>query len=193
MTKAKSILAWHWLPQNGKLTHDLNNSTMIVGETRSLPASQRVVLCTSGFHASYKALDALYYARGPLLCRVQLWGNIKSDGYYSGYPKLVARHRRVLWAIDASYTLHQLSIKLLKDLNNQAPNSIIADKIAKKQAWLSGKLPKYAVRLNWDSGLEDHLLSKKTSDFYLYINNHITEQEFLDQLRKDMQLPTVLS
>ena len=56
-----------------------------------------LVMCASGLHASRHPFDALAYAPGPLLCRVQMDGEtVEQD------DKLVSRRRRILARIDAT-------------------------------------------------------------------------------------------
>ena len=57
-------------------------------------------ICEHGMHASVRAYDALLYARGPVICRVRIWGDVKSQP-----DKIVALHREVLWMADASAAL----------------------------------------------------------------------------------------
>jgi hypothetical protein len=56
--------------------------------------------CVSGLHASPRVLDALAFAPGATLHRVELRGNVTPHG--DPVDKFVARERRVLWALDAS-------------------------------------------------------------------------------------------
>ncbi|HEX6972592.1 MAG TPA: hypothetical protein VF234_10280, partial [Limnochordia bacterium] len=45
-----------------------------VGETLTVPGP--VILCERGLRASVRAIDALPYAPGPIVCRVRLSGEI---------------------------------------------------------------------------------------------------------------------
>jgi hypothetical protein len=56
--------------------------------------------CVSGLHASPRVLDALAFAPGATLHRVELRGDVTPHG--DPVDKFVARERRVLWALDAS-------------------------------------------------------------------------------------------
>ena len=69
-----------------------------VGETLSVPGG--IVLCRHGLHASAYARDALAYAPGPILCRVQLSGQI-----VRGDDKAAASERTTLAMVDATRTL----------------------------------------------------------------------------------------
>ena len=55
-----------------------------------------LVPCESGLHASERLIDALSFAPGGTLHRVELRGDVTPhDG-----DKLVARERRILWSLD---------------------------------------------------------------------------------------------
>jgi len=54
-------------------------------------------MCERGLHASLHPFDALQYAPGPILCRVEVGGNI-----VQGDDKLVATRRRIIRRVDAT-------------------------------------------------------------------------------------------
>ena len=94
-------------------------------------------LCKKGLHASVKPLDALNYAPGSVVCRVECSGEvIRGDG------KLVCSRRKVLWAKDASRVLHEFAIwcaeRALEKVENPDPRSLEALKV--KKLWLDGKV-----------------------------------------------------
>ena len=91
------VLAWHWLPAMGQLGHG-DPRPVVVGET--LVHEGPVVLRESGLHASVRALDALRYALGPFIQRVEC-----SDLGEQHDDKLVCRKRKCLWMADATDTL----------------------------------------------------------------------------------------
>ena len=93
MPKAKGVLAWHFLREDGKLNY-LDKEPPPDGET--LVHSGEIELCSSGLHASKSLWDALSYAPGHVLCRVRMGGIIKN-----GDDKLVASERTILWRLDA--------------------------------------------------------------------------------------------
>ena len=55
----------------------------------------RVVMCESGLHASRHPFDALQYAPGPILCRVEC-----EDIFTEDDDKLVCRRRRIIKRVD---------------------------------------------------------------------------------------------
>src|SRR6185312_96641 len=93
--------AWHWVSED-KMTRYEPRVPVVVGET--LRVEPPIALCERGFHASIKALDALPYAPGPICCRVELSGEIKT-----GDDKIVATERKVLWMCDATNVLHEMA------------------------------------------------------------------------------------
>ena len=59
-----------------------------------------LVMCESGLHASERLIDALRYAPGSTICRVEVDGEILHDD-----DKLVAMRRRILWRVDGEAVL----------------------------------------------------------------------------------------
>jgi len=72
-----------------------DNSPLVIGKWYE--TDKDIELCSWGFHASEKPLDALYYAPGPYCSIVQLDGEI-----IEGYDKIVASRRRALVGFDAT-------------------------------------------------------------------------------------------
>jgi hypothetical protein len=97
-----SVIAWHFLPDDGKTQHDTPRIPVHVGQT--LTVASPLKLCERGLHASVRALDALQYASGSLLCRVRLDHTILHDD-----DKLAASSRTVLAMADASMVLHEFA------------------------------------------------------------------------------------
>jgi hypothetical protein len=71
----------------------------------------KLELCASGLHASERLIDALEYAPGPILCRVQMGGTIKKES-----DKLVARQRTILWRIDSTDVLRKFARQCALDV-----------------------------------------------------------------------------
>lgn len=95
--------AWHFLRDDKTLGYN-DKREVKVGEWLEYkhPRSCEIELCQSGMHASENIIDALTYAPGSIICRVELGGKI-----IKGDDKLVAEKRKVLWMIDGR--------KILKD------------------------------------------------------------------------------
>jgi hypothetical protein len=128
------MLGWHFLREDKRLRW---GSTEIVKPGKWLRVEGDLLMCEHGLHASKRAIDALEYAPGPIICRVELRGDMIHDT-----DKSVARERRVVWMADATYTLHEFACRCAEDalarIENPDPRSIAA--IAAKRAWLKGDI-----------------------------------------------------
>jgi hypothetical protein len=93
-----TIEAWHFLPDDRRLRYG-DNTLVEVGQTLTVDPAH-LELCQYGLHASERALDALKYAPGSVICRVRLSGAI-----IEGDDKLCASERTVLWMADATEAL----------------------------------------------------------------------------------------
>ncbi len=66
---------WHFLADPTRLANDGGPLLPVV----ELPKGIHPELCSTGFHASRRPLDALSFAPGPWLCRVRLEGEVVRD------------------------------------------------------------------------------------------------------------------
>jgi len=94
-------LAWHFLPEDRKLRWGT--------EEEVVPGQKLIVkpplhMCRHGLHAGIRAIDALTYAPGPVVCRVELGGEILEDE-----DKCCATERTCVWLADASEVLHRFA------------------------------------------------------------------------------------
>lgn len=96
----KKIMGWHFVNNNRTLEHDAQNVTVEPGYVYTYDSDLMPRLCVRGMHGSRRAIDALKYTPGPIICRVALWGDVEM-----GNDKLVARNREVLWMADATREL----------------------------------------------------------------------------------------
>lgn len=103
---SESVLAWHFagdalwdgrpVPPDGEwLVHD--------GD---------VVPRESGLHASERIIDALKYAPGKTICRVELRGDIQRHGG----DKIVGRKRRILWRVNGELLLREFARQCALDV-----------------------------------------------------------------------------
>lgn len=95
-------------------------------------------LCRHGLHASKHVFDALRYAPGPMLARVELSGEV-----IRGTDKACASARTELTRrVDVSAELHEFACmcaeRTLSRLENPDPRSVAA--IEAKRAWLRGDI-----------------------------------------------------
>lgn len=129
-----SIDAWHFLPADG-LTRYEPRVRVVVGET--LRVDPPAILCKRGLHASARALDALRYAPGPIVCRVRLGGEI-----VHGDDKIVATTRAALWMYDASRALHEFACCVAEAelLLAEVDDPRCWQAIEAKRAWLRGEI-----------------------------------------------------
>jgi hypothetical protein len=89
---AEKVLAWHFT--NGRKLRD--GSALETGKVYQLPKGKAPKMCEVGYHASAEIRDALQYAPGFVLSRVELRGDI-----IKGDDKMVASERKVLWTVGA--------------------------------------------------------------------------------------------
>ena len=92
------MIAWHFLKSDRKLAYPPH--TPVFTGQRLTVDPDRLDLCTYGLHASERALDALKYAPGPIVCRVRLGGRI-----LTGEDKVCASERTAIAMADATETL----------------------------------------------------------------------------------------
>lgn len=76
-----------------------------------------VIPCESGLHMSIDPFDALQYAPGATLCRVELVGEI----IHHGYDKVVGRERRIIARIDAAHLLWRYAADLALSVADKWP------------------------------------------------------------------------
>lgn len=63
-----------------------------------------LVVCQSGLHASVRIIDALQYAPGELIHRVECGGDRHEDD-----DKIVCRQRTILWTVDGGTVLRDFA------------------------------------------------------------------------------------
>ena len=144
MTEEK-ILAWHFT--DGMTLRD--GQSLEVGKTYTYEGE--IKICESGYHASRRLIDALRYAHGAQISRVECWGDVQEQD-----DKLVARNRTVLWTLDATMILHEFACMVaeisLSKVVNPDPRSLAA--IKAKRKWIKGKISDKELDAAW-SAAED--------------------------------------
>lgn len=101
------MLAWHFLRDDRRLRYDANcpeHKGLEVKVGQKATVDLPIHLCSEGLHASKRAIDALKYAPGAIVCRVELSGVILEAN-----DKVCASERTVLSMIDATNILHEFS------------------------------------------------------------------------------------
>lgn len=89
--KTNTKLGWHFLPASRTLEYG-DGRKVVVGQTLSIPSYDTPSCCHKGMHASVRPSDAATYNRGPVLCRVEVSGDIDTE-----HDKFCGRNRKVLW------------------------------------------------------------------------------------------------
>ena len=112
------LLCWHFANNDLRLGYD-DGREIVAGE--SLRVEGAPVLCETGLHGSIRLLDALQYAPGHMLCRVEL-----SDGIIEGDDKAVARERKTLWIFNAENALRDFAATV-------AENALLAERVAGRE------------------------------------------------------------
>src|SRR5271165_32903 len=92
------ILAWHFVGDK------LRNGDPIPPDGETLHYDRPLEMCKSGLHASVRIIDALQYAPGNTVCRVECGGEI-----ILGLDKLICRERTILWRVEAESILWTFS------------------------------------------------------------------------------------
>ena len=134
----KKVLAWHFLPADVCLANKRRKVKVEIGKVYRVKGS--VVPCENGLHGSIRLRDALGYAPGPILCRVEHSGTIVEQS-----DKLASSARKVLFLADCSTLLHHFACDEAEralDARQAAgdtvdPRSLEAIRI--KRLWLQGK------------------------------------------------------
>ena len=149
LTPAQTMLAWHWLAANRRLQYGTRE---VVEAGRTYRAEGPLVMCRNGMHASTRALDALSYAPGPVVSRVELLGE-----RLDASDKSCARERPVLWIADAATVLHEFACAVAMDALHLTeargagvdPCSWAA--IETKRRWLRGEATDAELRAAWSA------------------------------------------
>jgi len=93
-----TVTGWHF-------TNDrLRNGDPIPPVGEWIRAEGNIVLCRNGLHCSERLMDALHYAPGELLHRVELRGEL-----LDGRDKWVGRERRIIASADATAMLREFA------------------------------------------------------------------------------------
>ena len=90
--------AWHFLAKGNKL----RDGSIAPKNGVWLEHKGRLVLCESGLHFSRQPFDALNYAPGPILCLVEIGGEIVEP---KGENKGICSRRKIITRMDATELL----------------------------------------------------------------------------------------
>lgn len=125
------VLGWHF--SNGSLAYG-DDRKIVAGKLYTV--KKPIVLCNHGLHASVRAIDALAYAPGSIISRVELSGEV-----IEGDDKVVASRRKVIAVADASKVLHRFATDVAADavLALKNPDPRLLEAIRVKRLWIEGK------------------------------------------------------
>jgi hypothetical protein len=102
--RSKKVLGWHFT--EGMRLRD--GQPLIVGKLYKHDGELK--MCKSGYHASVDIRDALRYAPGFTVSRVECSGEIINDT-----DKMVCERRKALWSFDAKKVILEWSIRVATD------------------------------------------------------------------------------
>lgn len=104
-TDQETISAWHFADDR------LRDGAPLPSDSEALNFSGNVAICRSGLHASRRLVDALKYAPGNTLCRVEC------DGVSAELDdKLVCSSRTIVWRLDAEEVFREFARKVALDV-----------------------------------------------------------------------------
>ena len=137
------MLAWHFLSEDKRLGYGDGRSVEL-GET--LECEGKPKLCNNGLHGSARLIDALGYASGPIVCRVEIDGDV-----IEGEDKLCGRRRTVLWMFDATNILHEFACGCAEDALALVarPDARSVAAIVAKRKWLRGEITDKELDAAW--------------------------------------------
>jgi len=138
--------AWHFIKNNKRLGYGDNR---IVKTNRTYKVQGEIQICGNGMHGSKRIIDALKYANGSIVCRVDITGGIIEDD-----DKIVGRNRRIIWMRDVTNILHEFACRCAEDdirlVSEPDPRSIAA--IKAKRDWLAEKISDEELATAWEAG-----------------------------------------
>jgi hypothetical protein len=100
--------AWHFVGSR------LRDGRPVPADGEVLRHNGPVEMCTSGLHASRRIIDALRYAPGPVVCRVECSEIVDEED-----DKFVCRERTILWRVDAEDLLRDFARRCALDVIDQ--------------------------------------------------------------------------
>lgn len=102
---ATPVAGWHFVDET------LRDGRPVPADGVALRHDGAVAICASGLHASERILDALKYASGNIVCRVEC-----DDVESRQEDKLVCRSRTVLWRVDGESLLRDFARRVALDV-----------------------------------------------------------------------------
>lgn|GEM_PF-1068147 len=159
--KGGGMKAWYFSQNDCKLQYG-DGRTIKAGVTHTVACEP--ILCKQGLHGSVKPLDALEYAPGGMVWRVDLGGDM-----VIGDDKIAATERKYLWGYDATPILRKFARLCALDVIDMwdAPDVVIqylktgnddlrvvaraAERDARAAAWTDARAADRAAWAAWDA------------------------------------------
>ena len=104
---SKPIKAWHFAGPT------LRDGRPLPADGETLYHTGPLSMCVSGLHASRQIMDALQYAPGSTICRVECGGEVVEDT-----DKLVCTERTILWRVDGEALVHDFARRCALDVTH---------------------------------------------------------------------------
>jgi len=132
-----TVLAWHFLPADRRLAY---GDGRLIRKGQTLHVEGEPTLCLHGMHGSRQLIDALSYASGPIVERVEI-GADKPYKIIEDSNKLVGTWRKTLWWIDATMILHEFACREADDALRDAgiTDKRCWDAVRVKRLWIQGR------------------------------------------------------
>jgi hypothetical protein len=145
---SEAILAWHFLSDGARMRDGKTIATAGLVCTVEPP----LIPCKNGLHGSIRPSDALQYAPGAWVQRVQHSGEIVRDD-----DKLCSTVRKSLWIADAARTLHEFAIWCAEETplaDGRMSGALLTDHrslnaLRVKRLWLDGKATDEELAAAW--------------------------------------------
>ena len=138
MEPSEKVLAWHFIANDHKLRFG-DGREVITGETLTVSSDRR--LYDHGLYASKDILDALKYASGTTLCRVEISGDIASES-----NKIVGSSRTCLWMINIDKILSEFACRCVeRAFKCIKGDQRSIDAISTARAYIRGEISKEKV------------------------------------------------
>ena len=133
--------AWHFVGD------ELRNGIPIPADGEWLVHEGELIMCESGLHASRKIIDALIYAPGSTICRVEVNGKIIED-----HDKVVAEKRKILWRIDGNKVLPAFARWGVLQVIRNAPN-VVGEWLKTGNEELRAESENVIMTIHWETRL----------------------------------------
>ena len=95
------MLAWYFARENNRLKFN-DHRLITIGKMHTVKCAP--ILCCQGLHGSVQLLDALHYAPGPMLYRVDITRKLDIEG-----DKICGQRRKYLGVIDATEVVRRFT------------------------------------------------------------------------------------